>query len=92
MSNKDNITIEISICKLEREYEENYFVSIGQRVDFPQFYCKPRWLQMFLKYKSLLQENNVFSNRSLIFSRRFYDLIPSVWSDRKSMKWCYDKR
>ena len=84
--------VEISIRKLEREYEESCFVDIGQRVDFPQVYCKTIWLQMFLKGKSPLEENNVFSSSPLIFSRRFYDLIPSVWSDRKSMKWCYDKR
>ena len=83
---------EIKFCKLEREYEENYFVDIGQRVDFPQVYCKPRCLQMFLK-------GNVFSSRPLILCsypgkvrRRFYDLIPSAWNDRKSMKWCYDER
>ena len=81
-----------SICKLEREYEENYFVDIGQMVDFPQVYFKPRILQMFLKGKSPLEETNVFSSSPLIFSRRFYDLIPSVWNDRKSMKWCYGKR
>ena len=84
--------VEISICKLEREYEENYFVDIGQMVDFPQVYFKPRSLQKFLKGKSPLEETNVFSSSPLIFSRCFYDLALSVWTDRKSMKWCYGKR
>ena len=84
--------VEISICKLEREYEENYFVNIGQRVKFPQVYCEPRCLQRFLKGKSPLEENNVFSSSPLIFSKCFYDLVPSVWNDRKSTKWCYDER
>ena len=76
----------------EREYEETYFVNIRQRVDFPQVYCKTRCLQMFFKGKNPLQETNVFSSSSLSFNRRFYDLAPSVRNDRKSMKWCYDKR
>ena len=85
ISNHNNI-------ETEREYEENDFVNIGQRVNFPQFYGKPRWLQMFLKGKSPLQENDVFLSNFLIFSRRFYDLIPSVRNDSKSMHWCYDER
>ena len=34
---RESERVEISICKLEREYEENDFVNIGQRVDFPMF-------------------------------------------------------
>ena len=40
--------------------------------------------------KSPLQESDVYLNNFLIFSRHFYDLIPSVRNDSKSMNWCYD--
>ena len=74
-------------------------MNIEQRVEFPQVYFEPKCLQMFLKGKSPLLENDVFSSSPLIFCscpgkarRCFYDLVPSVWNDRKIMKWCYDER
>ena len=93
--------VEISVDKLERKYEESYFVDVGQRVKFPHVYSEPRCLQMLLlKGECPLLENDAFSNNCpLSFCdvpgkarRCFYDLVPSAWNDRKSMKWCYDER
>ena len=91
--------VEISVCKLKREYEESYFVEMGQRVNFPRVYCEPRCLQMFLKGESPLVENDVFSNCSLSFCdvpgkarRCFYVVVPSAWNDSESVKWCYEER
>ena len=91
--------VEISVDELEREYEESYFVDIGQRVNFPCVYCEPRGLRVLLKGESPLVENDVFSNCSLSFcgvrgkSRRcFYVVVPSAWYDREKVKWCYDER
>ena len=41
--------VEISVCKLEREYEENLSRNMGQRVNFPRVYCETRCSQVFLK-------------------------------------------
>ena len=70
-----------------------------QRVNFPRVYCEPRGLQMFLKGKSLLAENDVFSSCSLSFCgvpgrarKCIYIVVPFAWNDRDRMKWCYDEK
>ena len=90
--------VEISVDELEREYEESYFVDIGQRVNFPRVYCEPRCSQV-LKGKCTLVENYVFSNCSLSFfgvpgkaRRCFYVVVPSAWNSREKVNWCYDER
>ena len=90
---------EIGVYKLEREYEENYFVDMRQRVDFPRVYYEPRCSLLLLKGECPLVEDMVSSSWSLNFSvvpgrarRCFYDLVPSAWDGRQSVKWSYDER
>ena len=78
------------VYESERKWKDSIEVEGWQRVNFPQVYCEPTCLQMFLKGKSPLLENSVFSSCSLSFGdvpgkarRCFYVVVPSAWNDRK---------
>ena len=84
----------ISIDVLEREYEESYFVEVGQRVNFPRVKCEIMVSHVFREDESSSVEDKRSSKCPLIFCasgrarwRLNSVVVPSAWSERENGKW-----